>query len=66
MRLVPLGGLELRLEIRSVENPLQPDAYLMIDVVLRRVDNELGGISEINGSPRDWWRTFRSSRPAAS
>ena len=56
-----LGRAEIRVETRSSSHPLDPESYLWIDALLIDIDSSLGGIVEINGSPRDWWRTFRGA-----
>lgn len=61
VELVALNGDLVRLELGSGVHPLDPEAYPLVDRVLRTIDRSLGGIAEINGSPRDWWRTFRTS-----
>lgn len=55
-----INDREVRLEMQSEVHPLDPEAYPLTDHVLMALDSALGGIDEINGSPRDWWRTFRS------
>jgi hypothetical protein len=50
----------VRLELRLPVHPLDVEAYPLIDKVLVAIDAALGGIAEINDSPRDWWRTFRT------
>lgn len=61
VQLVALHGDLVRLVLGSRVHPLDPEAYPHVDRVLRAIDRSLGGIAEINGSPRDWWRTFRTS-----
>lgn len=60
LSLTLLDDAEVRLDIRSTSHPLDPEAYPWVDLVLKAIDASLGGIVEINGSPRDFWRTFRS------
>jgi len=62
VRLSDLGGGRLRLEIDSPRHALDVEAYPEVDHVLRTLDEALGGILEINDSPRDWWRPFRMRR----
>jgi hypothetical protein len=60
---VRLLGLEpdlVRLELVTHDHPLDVESYLLIDRVLLEIDESLGGITFINESPRDWWRTFRN------
>lgn len=57
--LTSLDNAEVRLDVRSTSHPLDPEAYPWVDIVLKAIDASLGGIVEINGSPRDFWRTFR-------
>jgi hypothetical protein len=62
--LVPLQDRELRLVVRSTVHPLDVEAYPLIDCILAALNEKLKGLEEINGSPRDWWRTFRNLREA--
>lgn len=59
--LLALQAADVRLELRSRAHPLEPEAYPLIDNVLKAINGASGGIAEINGSPRDDWRTFREN-----
>lgn len=59
-----LAGSDIRLQLRTAVHPLDPESYQLTDRVLKDIDGTLGGILEINGSPRDWWRTFRRTLDA--
>ena len=59
LSLTLLDDAEVRLDVRSTSHPLDPEAYPWVDLVLKAIDASHGGIIEINGSPREVWRTFR-------
>jgi hypothetical protein len=59
VELSPLTDHTVRLDLILPVHPLDLEAYPLIDRVLLAIDASLGGIAEINDSPRDWWRTFR-------
>ncbi len=61
MSLTALGRTELRVEARSSSHPFDPESYPWLDALLIDIDSSRGGIVEINGSARDWWRTFRGA-----
>lgn len=52
----------LALVMTTVWHPLDVEAWPVVDRILVELDDRWGLI-EINGSPRDWWRPFRRSRP---
>jgi hypothetical protein len=54
------SGEDVVVEMTSVFHPLEPECFPLVDDMLMGLDAALGGISEINGSPCDQWRTFRS------
>jgi hypothetical protein len=54
------NGFLVRFELTSPTPPLEVESFELVDRALRFLDARLGGVEEINGSPRNWWRTFRS------
>jgi hypothetical protein len=60
VELSPLTDHTVRLDLSLPVHPLDVEAYPLIDKVLLAIDATLGGIAEINDSPRNWWRTFRT------
>lgn len=60
MALTDLGGGDVRLELISPLPPMEVESYLLVDQVLLAMDETLAPLREINGSPRDHWRTFRN------
>lgn len=63
--LTGLGDGAVRLVTHTPEHPLHVDGFDMIDQILGGLDAALGGVAEINGSPRAQWRTFRSDEALA-
>jgi hypothetical protein len=49
----------MSLTLGSAVHPFAPEAYPLVDCVLRTLDADIGPLAEINDSPRDLWRTFR-------
>ena len=60
VNLTPLTERSVRLNLVLPVHPLEVEAFPLIDDVLLAIDSSTTGITEINSSPRDWWRTFRN------
>ena len=58
------GGAVWEFCVTSREHPLDIEGYPEVDALLRRLDEALGGVVQVNGWPRHHWRTFREARTA--
>lgn len=53
-----VDDLTARVVLRTAEHPFDPEGIPWTNAFLVQADARLGGLTQVNGSPRDWWRPF--------
>ena len=54
------GPFDVELRLRTPDHPLDEDAFPLVDCVFALLHERLG-VSQLDGSERRFWRTFRGS-----
>jgi hypothetical protein len=49
----------MNMTVTSTWHPFDVEGLPPVHKILLTLDRQLGGIVQINGSPRDWWLPFR-------